>query len=51
MVTHKVAATLMTLIRDLTYVYERCKSASIIKPTQPIQVKGENYILDILKRW
>jgi ribosomal protein S17E len=51
MVTHKAAATLMTLIRDLTYVYERCKSASIIKPTQPIQVKGENYILDILKRW
>jgi ribosomal protein S17E len=41
----------MTLVSDLTYVYERCKSASIITPTQPIQVKGENYILDILKRW
>ena len=51
MVTHKGAAILMRLIMDLTYVYERCRSASIITHTQPIQVKGENYILDILKRW
>jgi ribosomal protein S17E len=51
MVTHKGAALLMRLIMDLTYVYERCISASIITPTQSVQVKGENYILDILKRW
>jgi len=41
----------MRLIVDLTYVYERCRSASIITPIQSIQVKGENYLLDVLKRW
>jgi ribosomal protein S17E len=51
MVTHKGAATLMRLIMDLTYVYERCRSAFIISPIQSIQVKGTNNILDILKRW
>jgi len=51
LVTHKAASTLMRLIVDLTYVYERCRSASIITPIQSIQVKGENYLLDVLKRW
>jgi ribosomal protein S17E len=41
----------MGLIKDLTYVYERCRSASIITPIQHIHVKGENYLLDVLKRW
>jgi len=51
MVTHKGVATLMRLITNLNYVYERCRSASIITPTQFIQVKGEGYILDVLKGW
>jgi ribosomal protein S17E len=40
----------MRLISDLTCVYERCSIASKI-PTLNIQVKGENKILDILRRW
>jgi ribosomal protein S17E len=51
LVTHKAVSNLMRLISDFTYVYERCRSASIITPIQQIQVKGENYLLDVLKRW
>jgi ribosomal protein S17E len=51
LVTHKAASNLMRLMVDFAYIYERCRSASIITPNQPIQVKGENYLLDVLKRW
>jgi ribosomal protein S17E len=51
LVTHKAASNLMRLMVDFAYIYERCRSASIITPIQPIQVKGENYLLDVLKRW
>jgi|GEM_PF-886575 len=51
MVTHKEAADLMKLILTLTSVYERCRSASKITPTQYIQVKGSNSILDALQKW
>jgi ribosomal protein S17E len=40
----------MRLMVALTHVHERCKSAFTF-PTQNIQVKGENYLLDILKGW
>lgn len=50
LVTRRAAHTLMQAIWDLGYVYERCKSAALIAPVQVVQVKGENYILDVLKR-
>lgn len=40
----------MLLIGDLSYVYERCRSVAEITPVQPVKVKGENYLLAILKR-
>lgn len=53
MVTHKTASNLMWLMVDFTWICERCGSASTtpIQQIQQIQVKGENSILDILKRW
>ena len=49
MVTRLGAFSLMNLVLDLSYVYERCRSM-IMYPRQPTQVKGENYILDVLLR-
>jgi len=39
----------MTLMCHLTYVYERCRSVSELTPTQHVQVKGKDYILDVLE--
>jgi ribosomal protein S17E len=39
----------MILGVDLTYLYERCRSASTI-PVQYFPVKGKDYLLDVLKR-
>jgi len=49
MITHGAVSNLMALIRDLSYVYERCR-VTIDRPYQPTQVKGENYILETLRR-
>ncbi len=49
MVTRRRAASLMQLVKDLTYVHERCRSTSMT-PAQYVRVKGENYPLSILKR-
>lgn len=49
MVTRLGAFRLMSLMIDLCYVYERCRSVTLV-PAQPVQVKGENYILDVLIR-
>jgi hypothetical protein len=49
MVTHAAVKNLMLLITDLSYVYERCRAA-LITPIQPAQVKGENLILEVLRR-
>jgi hypothetical protein len=40
----------MRLMVDFTRVHEKCRSASTF-PVQYIKVKGENAILNILKRW
>ena len=50
MVTHRAVYNLMNLIQDLSYLYERCRSASTIQPTQYCQVKGENRLLEALER-
>lgn len=39
----------MTLMCHLTYIYERCRSVSELTPTQHVQVKGKDYILDVLE--
>ncbi|MBI4304488.1 MAG: hypothetical protein HY665_09165 [Chloroflexi bacterium] len=49
LVTRLWAFKLMSLMMDLSYVYERCRSVTI-NPLQQVQVKGENYILDALMR-
>lgn len=49
MVTRLGAHRLMSLMMDLGYVYERCRSVTLT-PIQQVQVKGENYILDVLTR-
>lgn len=49
MVTHGAVINLMALIMDLSYVYERCRAADIL-PIQASRVKGDNFILDALKR-
>lgn len=49
MVTHSAACNLMGLIRDLSYIYERCR-ATTLYPNQYTQVKGKNLILETLKR-
>jgi hypothetical protein len=40
----------MQLVWNLSYVYERCRSASQLAPNQLIQVKGENLILAVLQQ-
>ena len=50
MVTRRVAYTLMSLIWDLSYVFERSRSIAQLTPSQPIQVKGENLIFEVLRR-
>lgn len=50
MVTFKGASRLMQLSWDLSYVLERCRSVAEIAPMQSVQVKGENLILEVLKR-
>lgn len=50
MVTRHSVSVLMGLVRDLTYVYERTRSASEVTPNQSISVKGQSYLLDVLKR-
>lgn len=49
MVTHGGACNLMGLIKDLSYIYERCR-ATTLYPNQYTQVKGKNLILEALKR-
>lgn len=49
MVTHSAVCNLMNLIADLSYIYERCRVATT-PPIQPTQVKGDNLILDALRR-
>lgn len=50
LVTRDAARDLMLLISDFSYIRERCRSACEITPYQSIHVKGENYILEVLKR-
>jgi len=50
MVTRHFVSVLMGLVGDLTYVYERTRSASEVTPTQSVSVKRQNYLLDVLKR-
>ncbi len=49
MVTPRAVSNLMALIVDLSYVYERCRVV-VNPPIQPTQVKGDNFILDVLRR-
>ena|SRR5579883_15472 len=51
MVSRYSAANLMTMISDLTYIYERSRSVSEITPSQLIPVKGQNYLLVMVKKW
>jgi hypothetical protein len=48
MVTHKLTANLMRLVLELTSIYEKCNA---LRSVQSISVKGENGILNVLKRW
>jgi len=43
------AATLMLMIRNLCYIFERARSVYEIQPPQHQQVKGTNFILDALR--
>jgi hypothetical protein len=49
LVTRLWAFRLMSLVIDLSYIYERCRSVTLV-PLQPIQVKGNNLILDVLMK-
>jgi hypothetical protein len=49
LVTRLWVYRLMNLVTDLSYVYERCRSVTIV-PLQPVQVKGDGYILEVLVR-
>lgn len=40
----------MWLMKDLSYIFERSRSAYEITPIQTVDVKGENYILAVLRR-
>lgn len=48
MVTRDYVYKLMALTNHLTYIHERCRSVFEITPSQYVQVKGENLILDVL---
>jgi len=49
MVTRSGVYNLLILIQDLSYIYERCRSA-VNPPVQSTPVKGHNFILDVIKR-
>ena len=50
MVTRSAVYHLLNLIQNLSYLYERCRSASTISPFQPFQVKGERLLLETLEQ-
>jgi hypothetical protein len=50
MVTRRFAASLVNLAWNLAYVFERCRSMSEFTPYQFVPVKGDNFILSVLRQ-
>src|SRR6266705_7168502 len=48
MVTRRWTATLMQLVYNVSYVFESCRR--VISPNQPIPVKGDNFVLPMLRQ-